>query len=136
MRVLRPKSGKWRLNLLGTCFGGKINWFGPKNCAKRRRASQLENQESGYGPRYSSPTQGFNLRQITPNWFQGNCRVEPCLKLAYVYTIAVLGVLGSCSTQEAASPSAFVFGLRTRLQQAGYGKKLSCVSLPEPCYGT
>jgi hypothetical protein len=136
MRVLRPKSGKWRLNLLGTCFGGKINWFGPKNCAKRRRASQLENQESGYGPRYSSPTQGFNLRQISPNWFQGSCRVEPRLKLAYVYTIAVLGVLGSCSTQEAASLSAFVLGLRTRLQQAGYGKKLSCVSLPEPCSGT
>jgi hypothetical protein len=26
----RPKSGKLRLNLHGTCFGGKINWFGPK----------------------------------------------------------------------------------------------------------
>jgi hypothetical protein len=102
----------------------------------KRRASQLENQESGYGPRYSSPTQGFNLLQIIPNWFQGSCRVEPHLKLAYVYTIAVLGVLGSCSTQEAASPSAFVLGLCTRLQQAGYGKKVSCVSLPEPCYGT
>ncbi len=27
----RPKSGKLRLNLHGTCFGGKINWFKPKN---------------------------------------------------------------------------------------------------------
>jgi hypothetical protein len=26
----RPKSGKLRLNLHGTCFGGKINWFGLK----------------------------------------------------------------------------------------------------------
>jgi hypothetical protein len=26
----RPKSGKLRLNLHGTCLGGKINWFGPK----------------------------------------------------------------------------------------------------------
>jgi hypothetical protein len=42
----RPKSGKLRLNLQGTCFGGKINWFGPKNSAKRR-APDLENQESG-----------------------------------------------------------------------------------------
>jgi hypothetical protein len=31
----RPKSDKLRLNLHGTCFGGKINWFGPKNSAKR-----------------------------------------------------------------------------------------------------
>jgi hypothetical protein len=39
----RPKSGKLRLNLHGTCFEGKINWFGPKNSAKRR-APDLENQ--------------------------------------------------------------------------------------------
>ncbi len=26
----RPKSGRLRLNLLGTCFGGKINWFRTK----------------------------------------------------------------------------------------------------------
>jgi hypothetical protein len=31
----RPKSGKLRLNLHGTCFGGKINWFRPKKqCSK------------------------------------------------------------------------------------------------------
>jgi len=41
----KPKSGKLRLNLHGTCFGGKINWFGPKNSAKSR-APDLENQES------------------------------------------------------------------------------------------
>ncbi len=40
----RPKSGKLRLH--GTCFGGEINWFGPNNSAKRR-APDLENQESG-----------------------------------------------------------------------------------------
>jgi hypothetical protein len=42
----RPKSGKLKLNLHGTCFGGKINWFGPKNSAKMR-ATNLENQELG-----------------------------------------------------------------------------------------
>jgi len=42
----RPKSSKLRLNLHGTCLGEKINWFGPKNSAKRR-APDLENQESG-----------------------------------------------------------------------------------------
>jgi hypothetical protein len=42
----RPKSGKLRVNLHGSCFGGKINWFRPKNSAKRR-APDLENQESG-----------------------------------------------------------------------------------------
>jgi len=41
----RPKSGKLRLNLHGTCFGGKINWFRPKNSGKRT-APDLENQES------------------------------------------------------------------------------------------
>jgi hypothetical protein len=42
----RPKSGEFRLNLHGTCFGGRINWFGPKNIIKRR-APDLENQELG-----------------------------------------------------------------------------------------
>jgi hypothetical protein len=50
----RPKSGKLRLNLHGTCFGEKINWFGPKHGAKMRgkplkgeRTPDLENPESG-----------------------------------------------------------------------------------------
>jgi hypothetical protein len=42
----KPKSDKLRLNLHGTCIGGKINWFRPKNSVKRR-APDLENQESG-----------------------------------------------------------------------------------------
>jgi hypothetical protein len=41
----RPKNDKLKLNLHGTCFGGKINWFKPKNSAKRR-SLDLENQES------------------------------------------------------------------------------------------
>jgi hypothetical protein len=44
--VPRPESGKLRLNLHGTYFGGKITWFRPKNSAKGR-APDLENQESG-----------------------------------------------------------------------------------------
>jgi hypothetical protein len=67
---LRPKSGKLTLNLHGTCFGGEINWFRPKSNAKRKFLD-LENQESGEGPRYN-PIQGFNLIQINPNWFLGN----------------------------------------------------------------
>jgi hypothetical protein len=42
----RPNNGKLRLNLHGTCFGGKFNWFGPKTSAKTR-APDFENQESG-----------------------------------------------------------------------------------------
>jgi hypothetical protein len=42
----KTKSGKLRLNVHGTYFGGKINWFRPENSAKRR-APGLENQESG-----------------------------------------------------------------------------------------
>jgi hypothetical protein len=38
----KPKSGKLRLNVPVTCFGGKINWFRPKNSGKRR-APDLEN---------------------------------------------------------------------------------------------
>ncbi len=72
VQIFLQKSGKWRLNLQGTYFGGKINWFGPKNIAKRR-APDLENQESG---------QEFNLLQINPNWFLGNWTMDPRLKCA------------------------------------------------------
>jgi hypothetical protein len=47
----------------------------PKNTAKRR-APDLKNQEWGYRPRYST-TQGFNLLQISPNWFPGNWTLDP-----------------------------------------------------------
>jgi hypothetical protein len=53
MRVQDQKSGKLRLNLHGTWFGGKNSWVRPKNSAKRR-APDLENQESGWGPRLHS----------------------------------------------------------------------------------
>jgi len=76
----RPKSGKLRLNLHGTCFGGKINQFGLENSAIRR-APDLKNQESGQGPR-CSPIQGFNLLQMSPDWFLGNWTLDPCLKWA------------------------------------------------------
>ncbi len=82
MRVQDQKSGKLRLNLHGTCFGGKNSWVKPKNSAKRR-APDLENQESGWGPRLHS-TQGFNLLQMSPNWFLGNWTLDPRLKWALV----------------------------------------------------
>ncbi len=50
----------------------------------KTRAPDLENQESGQGPRYS-PTQGFNLLQISPNWFLGNWTLDPRLKWALVW---------------------------------------------------
>jgi isocitrate dehydrogenase len=40
---LRPKNGKLRINLDGTYFRRKINWFGPKNNVKRK-ALELKNQ--------------------------------------------------------------------------------------------
>jgi hypothetical protein len=59
----RPKSGKLRLNLHGTCFGGKINWLGPKMLKGELLIWRTKNQ--------ASPTQGFNLLQISSNWFLG-----------------------------------------------------------------
>jgi hypothetical protein len=67
----RPKSGKLRLNLHGTCFGGKINWFGPKNSAKKRAPDLIWRTENQARDQGTSPTQQFNLLQINPNWFLG-----------------------------------------------------------------
>jgi len=42
--------GKWPIEaktLHGTCSGEKINWFRPKENSAKRRAPDLENQESG-----------------------------------------------------------------------------------------
>ncbi len=41
----------------------------------------MENEESSYGRRYN-PTQGFDLLQISPNWFLGNWTLDPSLKWA------------------------------------------------------
>jgi len=51
---LRPETGKLRLNLHGTCFRGKINWFKQNNSAKGK-TPYLENEEeeARYGQRYS-----------------------------------------------------------------------------------
>ncbi len=61
MRVQDQKSDKLRLkNLHSTCFGGKINWFEPKNSAKRRELLIWRTKKSGQASRYT-PTQGFNF---------------------------------------------------------------------------
>jgi hypothetical protein len=39
----RLKSGELRRNLRGTSFGGKINWYGPKNKPKKK-VHHLKNQ--------------------------------------------------------------------------------------------
>ncbi len=64
--------------LYGTYFGGKINWFRPKDNVKRG-APDLENQELSWGPR-NIPTQRFNLLHMGPNWFLGNWTLDLCLK--------------------------------------------------------
>jgi len=45
----RPTSDKLRLNLHGTCFGGKINWFRPppkKNKELKRELDDLKNKDA------------------------------------------------------------------------------------------
>jgi hypothetical protein len=60
----RLKSGELRLNLHGTSFGGKINWYGPKNKPKKK-VHHLKNQiQTRQGP-----TERFSLLQMGPNWF-------------------------------------------------------------------
>jgi hypothetical protein len=69
--ILKGKSGKSRLNIHGTILKGKINQFGPKkNGAKRERAHDLKNQDASQSPNLGL-TQGFNLLQMSPNWFLG-----------------------------------------------------------------
>jgi hypothetical protein len=75
---------------MGAVLEGKPIGLDQKNSAKRR-APDLENQESGYGPRYSL-TQGLNLLQISPNWFLGNWTLDPSLKWAYAF----IGACGDC----------------------------------------
>jgi hypothetical protein len=59
--------------------GKTIGW--DQKTVLKRELLIWKNQESGEGPRYS-PTQGFNLRQISPNWFLGNWTLDPHLKWA------------------------------------------------------
>jgi hypothetical protein len=43
---MKVQDQKVTKNPRGTCFGGKINWFEPKNSVKMR-ALDLENQKLG-----------------------------------------------------------------------------------------
>jgi hypothetical protein len=47
MRVQDPKIGTLRLNLDGTCFGGKINWFKPKKTMLKGELLIWRTKESG-----------------------------------------------------------------------------------------
>jgi hypothetical protein len=67
----RPKSGKLRLNLHGTCFGGKINWFRPNQFASNQ--SKLVHRKLDVGP---SSKVG---RSITTSKIKfGNIMPQPC----------------------------------------------------------
>ncbi len=51
----RPKKvANQGLNLHGTCFGGKIKIGSDPKRVQKRRARDLENKESGSGPRCTS----------------------------------------------------------------------------------
>jgi hypothetical protein len=61
----RPKSGKLRLNLHGTWFGGKINRFRPKNSAKRELLIwRTKNQARDQGTIQLKDSICFKLVQI------------------------------------------------------------------------
>jgi hypothetical protein len=74
----RPKSGK--LRLIWHLLWRENQIVRIKRSAKRR-PPDLENQESGWGPRYT-PSQGFNLLHMSPNWILGNWTLDPRLKWA------------------------------------------------------
>jgi hypothetical protein len=54
----------------------EINLFKPKERVQRR-AHDLENQDAHEAPPRHGPTQGFNLLQISPNWFLGIWTLDP-----------------------------------------------------------
>jgi len=58
-----------------------MNWFGAKRVLKGE-LSPFGEPRIGLGTKVYSPTQGFNLLQIRPNWFLGNWTLGPCLKWA------------------------------------------------------
>jgi len=76
-----PKSGKLRLKPTLHLFWRENQLIQTQKNSAKRRAPDMESQESGYGPRYNSPTQGFNLLQIGPNWFLRNWTLDPLLKI-------------------------------------------------------
>jgi hypothetical protein len=74
----RPKSGRLRLKLHGTCFGGKINWLDPKTVLKGelliwRTKNQARDQDR---------VQLKDSICFSPNWFLGNWTLYPRLKWA------------------------------------------------------
>ncbi len=73
------KTKKWQTKAKPTWhhFVGKINWFGaPPKKGLKRRACDLKNQDASQDPT-QAPTGGFNLLQISSNWFLGNWTLDP-----------------------------------------------------------
>ncbi len=66
-----PKTKKWQIEVKFTShhFGKKINWSEPKNKTEKER-SWFEGQKCKLGP-MQGPAQGFNLLQMSSNWFLG-----------------------------------------------------------------
>jgi hypothetical protein len=60
-------------------------------------APVLEGKSIGSYPKNTAkvynPTQGFNLLQISPNWFLGNMTLDPRLKWAFICCLGDLGPL-------------------------------------------
>ncbi len=73
----RPKSGKLKLNLYGSSLEGN-RFVQTKRKSSKERAHDLENQDAHEAPPpRHGPTQGFNLLQISPNWFLGIWTLDP-----------------------------------------------------------
>jgi hypothetical protein len=70
---------KWQIEAKPTWhyFEVKINWFEPKEKRSYKgKAHDLKNQDASQGS-----TQGFNLFQMSPNWFLGICTLDPPSKV-------------------------------------------------------
>jgi hypothetical protein len=61
---------------------GKSIGLDPKKPVLKGELLIWRTKNEAKGPRYSSPTQGFNLLQISPNWFLGDWTLDPHLKWA------------------------------------------------------
>jgi hypothetical protein len=103
----RPKSGKLRLNLHGSCFGGKIHWFRHRNSAKGElliwRTKNIRTKiQSNSRIRFASNQDKLVPRKLDPgplskvdpqHWFpfhEANWTFKPTFSWAHVHSWAMM----------------------------------------------
>jgi hypothetical protein len=59
---------------------GKINWFEPKKTLLKGELLIWRTKNQAMDQGIVQLKEGFNLLQISPNWFLGNWILDPCLK--------------------------------------------------------